>query len=183
MRSPYVHEVSARRGWVKRALFVVAMAAMSACGSSGSSGKASPSTTAAPTTTTVPVQPFQGTGVSLLFHEGPGGFVLTNGTIVSVQLGHGKFVEHGTFTGLMRWTANGTMTAANRDTVKFRSVGGVISSTPTVAHSATSETITGGTGKYAGATGTFKTTGDTVVAASGLQTYTFTFKGTIKTTA
>jgi hypothetical protein len=132
--------------------------------------------------TTVPAQRLQGTGTAYLTHSGPSTFVLFGGTFTSPLLGHGKFHEDGTFTGNQQWTAKGTMTAANGDTLTFRSVGGVRSSTSTVAHSSTNETVIGGTGRFAGATGAWTTTADTVVTTQGtlvLQTNKFRFTGTL----
>ena len=145
-----------------------------------------PITQSASTTTTVPTEQIDGTGTSVLMHSGPNGFVLINGEISSPLLGHGKFHEDGTFTGLEQWKAKATFTAANGDTVHFTSVGGVrTTDAKGVAHSATTETITGGTGRFAGATGAMKTTGDTVARQVNpqivLQTYTFKFQGHIIT--
>ena len=60
-------------------------------------------------------------------------------------------------------------------------VGGVISDTPTVAKIKTTETITGGAGRFAGARGTSTTTGETSVMPNGDQVFTFQFSGSLVT--
>jgi hypothetical protein len=158
--------------------------ALAAC-SSGSAPRVSATapTTTAPTTTTtttVPAQRLDGTGTALLTHSGSHGFMLFNGTFTSPLLGHGKFHEDGTFGTKPNtkpyWTAKGTFTTANGDTLTFRSVGGVqFFDAQNNPHSATKETVVGGTGRFAGASGTWNTTGVTTVR------YTFKFSGTVTT--
>ena len=173
------------------------LALLGACSNGSSSrdatARSKSTTTALPlqTTSTPSTARIDGTGTALLFHSGPHGFVLVNGKITSPLLGQGKFQEKGTFgaraaSGGSTWTATATFTAADGDTVRVRSVGGVRSFDKNGdPRSATTETITGGTGRYAGATGSMATTGITTVRQAtptvALQTYTFTFDGTITT--
>jgi hypothetical protein len=126
-------------------------------------------------------------GQAYLTHSGTDGFKLFGGKFTSPTLGNGRFVEDGTFSGASKnpsWTAHGTLTAADGDAITFTSVGGVQSyDAQHNPHSATTETVTGGTGKFSGATGTMRTTGVTVVLASdgtlAVQLYNFAFHGTI----
>ena len=184
-----------RRGCLAAASAIVLATACS--GSSGSPGRAARA--AAPmqraaSTTTVPARPFVGTGMAHLRHAGPGGvacraalscdgFVEDHGTVTSVLLGRGTYYEYGKFTGPGLWRSKVTLTAADGDTVTLASVGGIQSvDAKGVAHSATTQTITGGTGRFAGATGTTKTTGSTYVRPGDpAQIYAFKFTGTIRT--
>jgi hypothetical protein len=167
------------------------IAGLAACG--GTSSPAASKTTTAPprpdptTSTTRPSQPIDATGQAHLTHAGTNGFKLYAGTITSPTLGNGKFVEDGTFSEATKnpsWTAHGTLTAADGDTITFTSIGGVRSyDKQHNPHSATTETITGGTGTFSGATGTMKTTGITVIVPSNgaiaIQLYKFSFRGSI----
>src|SRR5262249_39630135 len=142
------------------------------------------------TPTTVPASPMTGTGTATLFHSGSNGFVLTGGTFTSPQLGSGTYHEDGTFLGekdkKSYWTAKATFTVPQRGTLTVRSVGGVQSiDAHGNPHSVTKETVISGTGRFAGASGNWTTTGVTTVrhvsSTIDLQTYAFTFKGTLTT--
>jgi hypothetical protein len=137
----------------------------------------------------VPAQRLDGTGTANLMHSGPHGFVLFNGTFTSPLLGHGKFHEDATFGTKPNtnpyWSGKATFTASNDDTLTVKTVGGVESfDAQNDPHSATRETVIGGTGRFTGATGTWSTTGVTLVRhlspTIDLQTYKFQFTGTIK---
>jgi hypothetical protein len=184
---------------IRRLIWIVlpcSIGMLGACSSSSSAHRDAASVAATvPSTTTTPAAPAQridGTGTALLFHSGPHGFILVNGEITSPLLGSGRFHEKGTFGApsgdRSTWTATATFTAAGGDTVTFTSVGGVQSFDKNGdPHSATTETLTGGTGRFVGATGSMKTTGVTTLRQTApnvvLQIYTFTFHGTITTTA
>jgi hypothetical protein len=161
---------------------------LAACGSTSSPTASKTTATLprpAPTTTTLPSQSIDATGQAYLMHSGTNGFKLYGGTLISATLGKGQFVEDGTFLATPKnpsWTAHGTLTAADGDTVTFTSVGGIQSQDKQGKHSTTTETITGGTGKFSGATGTMHTTGVTVILGTGnvvIQLYKFGFHGTI----
>jgi hypothetical protein len=142
------------------------------------------------TSTTLPAQRLDGTGQAYLTHSGASGFKLFSGDMSSTLLGRGEFHEDGQFGAQVnsksRWTATASFTAASGDVLRFTSVGGVqFFDKHQDPHSATTETITGGTGRFKGATGTMKTTGITTVKHINpqldLQTYNFRFSGTITT--
>jgi hypothetical protein len=144
---------------VAAAVFAVlgAGGALGAC-SSGSSPRVSATTptTAAPTTTTsAPEQRLDGTGTAYLMHSGPHGFVLFNGAFTSPLLGRGKFHEDATFGTKPNtnpyWSGKATFTASNGDTLAVKTVGGIQSfDAHNDPHSATRETVIGGTGRFAG---------------------------------
>jgi hypothetical protein len=81
------------------------------------------------------------------------------------------------------WTAKQLITGPNGDTVTSVVVGGVISDTPSGAKIKTTETITGGTGRFAGAHGKTTTTGETTLQPNGNQVFTFRFSGSLTTTS
>jgi hypothetical protein len=158
---------------------------VTACGNASAQHRTALTATSRASTTTaarvaVP-QPFGGSGSSILMRTSKSTFALVDGTVVVAGFGHVKFQETGTFTGFEKWTAQGTMTAANGDAIRFTSIGGVRSDTANYSESKTNETITGGTGRFAGAHGTTNTVGRTVVNAVGVQVYTFHFSGSIFT--
>jgi hypothetical protein len=119
---------------------------------------------------------FDGSGSALLLRTGPSTFSL-DGTAAVTGLGRSRYHEVGTFTTFEHWTATGTLTSPNGDIVTFTSVGGVQS--VSVGNIVTHETITGGTGRFARARGSTRTTGQTVLSPQGIQTYTFRFTGSI----
>jgi hypothetical protein len=149
--------------------------------------KTSATRTAVPVIATVRAQRIGGTGRAYLVHSGTDGFKLVGGSVESPLLGHGKFVEDGLFatsSAPPAWGADATITVADGDTIMFTSVGGVkLRDTLGDPHSTTTDTITGGTGKFSGATGTMHTVGVTqIVGGNGktvAQLYKFGFHGTI----
>jgi len=102
---------------------------------------------------------------------------------VAAPLGRSTYHQSGTFTSLEHWTAKQTITGPNGDIVTADVVGGVISETPTVAKIKTTETITGGAGRFAGARGTTTTTGETSLMPNGDQVFAFQFSGSLATSS
>ena len=152
-----------------------------ACGSSHARAAAkTPPTTTAPTTRAATPQPFDGSGSARLLRDAPKSSTWTlNGTVTVPALGRSTYHQSGTFTGFERWTAKQTITAPNGDTITSDVVGGVIADTGNGAKIKTTETITGGTGHFAGAHGTTTTTGETRLAPNGNQVFTFRFSGSL----
>jgi hypothetical protein len=81
----------------------------------------------------------------------------------SGQLSHlGSYTFH--FHGTMS-AATGTLVAANGDQLFVTATGGSTTITDGTIHSTASNTIVGGTGRFAGATGTYTFTSDSVITA------------------
>jgi ketosteroid isomerase-like protein len=159
---------------------------LSACGSSDARAAAKTQPTAETTATkrAATPQPFAGTGSARLLRDAPKSSTWTlNGTVTVTGLGRGTYHQSGTFTSFEHWTAKQTITAPNGDTLTSDVVGGVIADTPTAAKIKTTETITGGTGRFAGARGKTITMGATSLSPNGNQVFTFHFTGSLTSTA
>jgi hypothetical protein len=158
---------------------------LSACGSSNTrSGAKAPTTETTPTTRAATPQPFDGSGSARLLRDAPNSATWTlNGTATVTALGRSTYHQSGTFTSFEHWTAKQTITGPNGDTVTSIVVGGVIADTPTAAKIKTTETITGGTGRFAGAHGKTTTTGQTSLQPNGNQVFTFRFNGSLTATS
>lgn len=159
---------------------------LSACGSSNtrSGAKTTPTTETTPTTRAATPQPFEGSGSARLLRDAPNSGTWTlNGTVNVTALGRSTYHQSGTFTSFEHWKAKQSITGPNGDTVTSVVVGGVIADTPTAAKIKTTETITGGTGRFAGARGKTTTRGETRLLPNGNQVFTFRFSGALTATS
>ncbi len=146
---------------------IALVGALGACSSSSSSTGAAATTSAAPKPTTA--QPLSGTGTGTLTLS------LTTGAATADFTGHlsplGAETGHDnlqfTLTGASTYTYTGTRTfvAANGDKL-FSNITGKGTFTSTTTHSTETDTITGGTGRFAGATGTYTETISAVVVST-----------------
>jgi hypothetical protein len=123
-----------------------------------------------------------GTGSARLLRDAPKSSTWTlNGPVTVTGLGRGTYHQSRTFTAFERWAAKQTITGPNGDILTSDVVGGVVADSPTAATIKTTETITGGTGRFAGARGKTITMGVTKLAPNGNQVFTFHFIGSFTT--
>jgi len=144
---------------------IALVGALGACSSSSSSTGAAATTSAAPTT----ARPLSGTGTGTLTLN------LATGAATGDFTGHlsplGAETGHDnlqfTLTGASTYTYTGTRTfvAANGDKL-FSNITGKGTFTSTTGRSTEADTITGGTGRFAGATGTYTDTISSVVIST-----------------
>jgi hypothetical protein len=109
----------------------------------------------------------------------PVGFVI-DGTLTATHLGQSTSHSVGAFTGPNTSSYTTTIVSASGDTLTVSSTSTSLPITATTFALTTHDTITGGTGRFAGASGTATATGTATLDPSTLTFHdTFTSSGTI----
>lgn len=119
-------------------------------------------------------RPLKSSGSAISTFDLVNGTFVTDGTAQVTHLGRSTFHLDGVLTGATTSTFTGTIVAANGDTLTTSGTTALTGPTTFTAL----ETITGGTGRFAGASGTFTDTGTAVPDPSNPNRFSFTFTST-----